>query len=157
MGVKNYYTFVAKNLVDRYYNDETGDMPYGNYSEIKKRVIKFANTPFPDGLKNMPSKPILYRLLNVSSKADINTKNLGKSYVGNKDMYDDPDFLESFLYRYGEEQKKWFIIKIETALNNIDIEHSMSIVAEYPDEIEFTLIDDRNLKILDIEEYKRNW
>lgn len=143
----------AYHYVNRYYRDETGDVPYGDYEEILNRVNNFCTTEFPQGLKNIPKKVILYRLLNVNDINDINKNELGKSYVGDKKMFEDLDFLESFLFRYGEEMKKWYIVTIETTKDNIDIEHSMGIVAEYPDEIEFTLKNDQNLKIIDIEEF----
>lgn len=130
-----------------------GDSPYGDYKEILNRVDKFTKTKFPHGLKNIPEKIILYRLLNVADEEDINKNKLGKSYVGDKSMYEDIDFLESFLFRYGEEQKKWFIVTVETSKDNINIGQTLGIIAEYPDEIEFTIINDENLKILNIEEF----
>ncbi len=150
------YNRLALDYANKYYSDETGDAPYGDYSEILDRLNTFCTTKFPYGLKNMPKKVILYRLLNVESVEDINKEELGESYVGDKKMFEDEDFLESFLHRYGEETKKWFIVTIETGQGNIDISGTLGNRAEYPDEYEIKLINHKNLKILGIEEIEPN-
>lgn len=146
------YYKLALDYINKYYSDEDGRSPYGNYGEILNRVIDFVNTDFPYGLNNIPNPVILYRFLNVDSIKNINKDNLGKYYVGDKEMFNDHDFLESFFYRYGEENKKWFIVTIQTTESNIDIYDSLGNRAEYPDEYQISIKDDRNLKILNIEE-----
>jgi hypothetical protein len=148
------YNRMALNYANTYYSDEIGDAPYGDYDEILDRLNDFCTTDFPYGLKNIPTKVVLYRLLNVDDINNINKNELGKSYVGDKKMFEDEDFLESFLFRYGEDMKKWFIVTIETTRNNIDFEHSMGNRAEYPAEFEITIKNDKDLKILNIEEFK---
>lgn len=146
------YDETALDFVNKYYSDETGESYYGDYNEILNRVNDFVTTDFPQGLNNIPDRVVLYRLLNVNDITNINKSELGKSYVGDKEMFDDIDFLESFLFRYGEKIKKWFIVTIETDRSNIDLEGSMGNRAEYPDEFEIVLKNDINLKIIDIQE-----
>ncbi len=43
---------MAKDYAKKYY---WGD-PFFNYEDIKKRLIEFAQTEFPYGLKNIPKK-----------------------------------------------------------------------------------------------------
>jgi hypothetical protein len=104
--IKETYNDYVLDFVNTYYSDETGDMPYGDYDEILNRVNNFYNTDFPYGLNNLPEEVILYRLLNVDGIDDINKQELGKSYVGDKEMFKNEDFLESFLFRYGEKMKE---------------------------------------------------
>jgi hypothetical protein len=146
------YNEIALDYANKYYHDEVKGGPYGDYYEILDRLNDFCNTDFPYGIQDIPNTVILYRLLNVDSIDDINKEDLGKSFVGDKDMYDDYDFVESFLHRYGEETKKWFIVTIEMSSENIDMSSTLGNRAEYPDEYEIAIIDDRGLKIVDIGE-----
>ena len=146
------YNKTALEYANKYYSDETGKNGYGDYEEILDRLNDFCEQDFPNGLNNMPNKITLYRLLNVESRDSINKNELGVSYVSDKMWFEDYDFLESFLYRYGEEMKRWFIVTIETPSNNIDMSGTLGNRAEYPSEYEFKILDDNNVKILDIEE-----
>lgn len=151
------YNKLALDYANQYYSDETGTSYYGNYEEILNRLNDFCTTNFPYGIKNIPKIINLYRLLNVENIDEINKDELGLSYVGDKKMFDDIDFIESFLLRYGEEMKKWFIVTIETTSDNIDISGTLGNRAEYPDEYEIKLEDDKNLKILNIEEIHHHY
>lgn len=147
------YNPVALEYANEYYKDETNPRgAYGDYFEILDRLDDFCKTEFPYGIKDIPDTVTLYRLLNVENEESINKDNLGLHYVGDKDMFEDHDFVESFMHRYGEETKKWFIVEVETKKENIDLEQTLGNRAEYPSEFEFTIKDDANLKITDIEE-----
>jgi hypothetical protein len=146
------YDETALDYANRYYRDETGHLPYGDYYEILDRLNNFCTTDFPYGIKNIPDPVTLYRLLNVDSIDDIDKDKLGKYYVGDKEMFEDEAFLDSFFYRYGEDVKKWFIVTIETSRENLDIQDMLGNRAEYPEEYQVTIRNDRGLKIIDIEE-----
>jgi hypothetical protein len=147
------YNPIALEYANRYYKDETNPRgAYGDYFEILDRLHEFCETDFPYGIKNIPETVTLYRLLNVDNEESINKDKLGLHYVGDKDMFDDYDFVESFMHRYGEKTKKWFVVKIETEKENIDLGQTLGNRAEYPNEFEISLKDDNNLKIIEIEE-----
>jgi len=136
-----------------YYPDGTSNQGLYTYSEIKNRVKRFCRTNFPKGLKNIPTPLKLYRLLNVENEKDINRGNLGNHFVGNKRMFYDEEFLESASILHGNDPiKKFYLVTVETTADNLDIDQILGNRAEYPLEYEFTLIDDTNLKIINIEE-----
>lgn len=146
------YNEIALDYTDRYYRDAPSDGAYGDYYEVLDRLNDFCNTDFPYGIKNIPDTITLYRLLNVENIDKINKTKLGKHFVGDKKMFEDEDFLDSFLHRYGEETKRWFIVSIETKSDNINISSTLGNRAEYPDEYEITIYNDDDLNIIDIEE-----
>jgi hypothetical protein len=151
------YHPTAVEYANKYYRDEKNPRgAYGDYFEIVDRLDDFCTTDFPYGIQNIPNPVKLYRLLNVESEEAINKEELGKHFVGDKDMFDDYDFVESFLHRYGEETKRWFIVTIETTKDNLDMGQILGNRAEYPNEYEFTVKDDKNLNIVEIEE-KEPW
>ena len=150
---ENDYNQVALDYANKYYKDETESRSaYGHYFDILDRLDEFCTTDFPYGIQNIPNTVKLYRLLNVDSEEAINKEELGTAFVGDKDMYDDDEFVESFLHRYGEETKRWFIVTIETPSSNINMSSTLGNRAEYPDEYEITVESDKNLKIVNIEE-----
>lgn len=149
------YNQIALDYANKYYKDEVDSKgPYGNYFDILDRLNDFCNEDFPNGLNNIPYNIELYRFLNVESESDINKESIGKHFVADKDLFEDYDFVESFLYRYisRDELKKCFIVTIETTSDNLDIDQILGNRAEYPSEFEFTLKNDKNIKIIDISE-----
>ncbi len=146
------YNETALAYANKYYRDSPKDGAYGDFYEVLERLDEFCTTDFPYGIQNIPETVILYRLLNIENEKAINKDELGTAFVGDKDMYDDYDFVESFMHRYGEEQKRWFIITVETSKDNINMSSTLGNRAEYPAEHEITLTNDKNLKILNIEE-----
>lgn len=146
------YNSLALKIANKYYKNETGKNGYGDYQEILDRLNDFCNMNFPEGLHNIPENIRLFRLLNVENENEINKEKLGYSFVAEKLWFEDYDFLDSILYRYGEKIKRWFIVEIETNKNNLDIVGTLCNRAEYPDEYEFKILNDNNLKIINIEE-----
>jgi len=152
------YLKTFENFVDialKYASDVYQGEPWGHldYDDIEDRLESFGKDDFPYGLNNIPNPLFLYRLLNVDDKKDINLKVLGKHWVGDKDMLEDQDFLYSSSILGGNDPiKKWFIITVETSPDNLDIEQMLGNRAEYPEEYEFTLKDDKDLKVINIEE-----
>ena len=139
-----------------YYPDGTLNQGLYTYSEIKNRVRRFCRSKFPRGLKDIPNPLKLYRLLNVGSQDDINKNNLGNHFVGDKKMFYDEHFLDSASILNGNDEiKKFFLVTIETTSHNLDIDQILGNRAEYPLEYEFTLKDDTNLKIVNVEELDR--
>lgn len=144
----------AEDFIHRvYYPDGTLNQGLYTYSEIKKRVMRFCRTNFPKGLNNLKDPLTLYRLLNVESEKDINKKNLGRHCVGDKKLFYDEDFLTSASILHGNDPiKTFFLVTLETPLENLNIDNMLSNRAEYPLEYEFTLLDGSNLKIINIEQ-----
>lgn len=140
----------VQDYINKYYLDGAGHL---GYEDIRDRVIEFLNTDFPYGLQNIPEPLILYRLLNVKSQKDIKKDKLGKHYVGDKEMFDDEDFLDSASILNGNDKiENWYIVTIETNKDNLDIDSMLGNRAEYPTEFEFTIKDDKNIKIIGIEQ-----
>ena len=151
---KYYLMRYAEDFIYRvYYPDGTMNQGLYTYDEIKKRIKKFCRINFPKGLNNIPNPLTLYRLLNVDSEDIINKNNLGNHFVGDKKLFYDEEFLISASILHGNDPiKKFFLVTIETTRDNLDIDQMLGNRAEYPLEYEFTLKDDSNLKILNIEE-----
>lgn len=93
-------------------------------------------------IKNIQNKPnpiILYRILNVKSKNDINLKNLGKHY-----QLDDKELTGILDFSNG------WVIKIETDKSNINLDYMFRTNIGFPHEFEVTLKEYSDYKILAI-------
>ena len=142
---------IGNDYAEQYYLD--GLQGLYTYDDIDERLEEFVDADFPYGLNNIPEPLILYRLLNVDSIEDINKNKLGVHFVGDKDMFDDEDFLYSASILSGNDEiKNWYLVSIETNEDNLDIDATLGNRAEYPYEYEFTIKNDNNLKIIDIQE-----
>ena len=145
------YCDTGYELLQNYYQDGLAGL-YGK-EEVEERVIDFCQDDFPIGLNNMPEVIVLYRLLNLENESEIRKNNLGIHFVGDKNMFDDKDFLYSASILSGNDSvRNWFIVTIETDIENINIESTLSNRAEYPYEYEYSLSSDSNLKITDIKQ-----
>ena len=91
----------------------------------------------------------LYRILSVNNIDEINQRNLGKSYVGTKKLFNE-EFFESIGI---QRNKQMFVVTIETDLKNIDLYETINSKMEYPEEYEYSLKNWENLKIINIEEF----
>lgn len=146
---------MALDFAERVYGDSSEYAGF-SYEEIEERIVEFAISDFPCGLQNIPNPLYLYRLLVVESEDKINKRTLGKYYVGDKDMLVDYDFLSSTsIFDITDDNHKWFIVKIKTTPDNLDIEDMLGNRAEYPSEYQFTLLDDNDLDIIKIEEIEK--
>ena len=110
-----------------------------------------------DELKNLIRNNIIkaYRLLNVDNINDIDKNNLGKHFTTDKENTTSDDFLEKIGvidFQGNYEYEKFFIITVETNVNNIDWYKTFDNRINYYGEDEINFISDKNLKIINIEE-----
>jgi hypothetical protein len=152
-GIRDDVRMAKEYAMDVYNGEDYAGM---DYDEIEERLIDFARNEFPYGLQKIPKKLILYRIINVKSEKDINKINLGKHYVGDKDMILDSEFLFSASLLSGDPIHRWFIITIKTTPDNLDYRDMLGNRAEYPLEYEYSLLNDKDLEILNIEEIDPN-
>ena len=110
-----------------------------------------------DELKNLIRNNTIkaYRLLNVDDINDIDKNNLGKHFTTDKENTTSDDFLEKIgvidfegNYNY----KKFFVVEVETNINNIDWYKTFNNRINYYGEDEINFINDKELKIINIEE-----
>jgi hypothetical protein len=123
-----------------------------NISDMKNNVDNFIYDDFPYGLQNISDPVTLYRILQVNSIDEINKRNLGYHFVGDKNK-----FSENFFESIGLEKKtpwKKFIITVRTSLDNINYKKSILTAISYPDEHEYRIKDDSILEIIDIDEFE---
>ena len=120
--------------------------------ELEARLITYINTDFPYGLKNIPDKIVLYRLLSFgeNDEVKINKEKLGKHFVGDYTILEKKEFHNSINVYRNSHRLKHYIVSIETDINNIDIETTIILKDLYMNEYEYTIKDDTNLKILNI-------
>ena len=95
-----------------------------------------------------------YRLLNVDDINDIDKNNLGKHFTTDKQNVTSDDFLEKigvidFQGNYNYE--KFFVVEVETNINNVDWYKTFDNRINYYGEDEINFINDKDLKIINIE------
>ena len=122
-----------------------------NISDMEKNVDDFINSNFPYGLQNMPDPITLYRILQVNNIDEINKRNLGYHFVGDKNKFN-TRFFNSIGF---EKITPWekFIVTVKTSLDNINYKKSILTAINYPDEHEYRIKDDSILRIINIEKY----
>lgn len=77
-------------------------------------------------------------------------KKLGKHFVGDYTLLENKEFHHSINTYRNTYNLKHYIVSIETDINNIDIETTITLKDMYMKEYEYTIKDDTNLKILNI-------
>lgn len=128
--------FMNKNL-----NYELQENLENSYDELKELI------------KNNSIKA--YRLLNVDNINDININNLGKHFTTDKENTTSDDFLEKIgVIDFGGnyDYDKFFVVEVETNINNIDWYKTFDNRINYYGEDEINFISDKDLKIINIEE-----
>lgn len=63
-----------ENWVDKYIEESFSKASMDDKEELEAKLITYINTDFPYGLKNIPDKIVLYRLLSFSDDSPINKK-----------------------------------------------------------------------------------
>lgn len=139
-----------ENWVDKYIEESFSKASMDDKEELEAKLITYINTDFPYGLKNIPDKIVLYRLLSFSDDSPINKKKLGKHFVGDYTLLENKEFHHSINTYRNTYNLKHYIVSIETDINNIDIETTIALKVIYMNEYEYTIKDDTNLKILNI-------
>jgi hypothetical protein len=133
----------AENFVDEHNHG------FGNEEGLKEMLWGFIDSKFPYGLQSIPNTVTLYRILSVNNVDEINKRNLGKSYVGTKKLFNEEFFDSIGIQR----NKRMFIVTVETDSKNIDLYETINSKMEYPEEYEYSLKNWENLKIINIEEF----
>lgn len=112
-------------------------------SDTEEEVIEKAL----DIMNYIRNNNILYRVIAVENKEDIDTDNLGKHYTISKDRIDD-----MFLDQIGIDlDSPMYLVSVEVDKSNIDVEKTIKKVTEWSHEDEVLLKDDSNVKIINIE------
>lgn len=96
-----------------------------------------------------------YRLLNVDDITDIDKNNLGKHFTTDKENTTSDDFLEKIGvidFEGNYDYEKFFVVEVETNINNIDWYKTFDNRINYYGEDEINFISDKDLKIINIEE-----
>lgn len=110
-----------------------------------------------DELKSLTSddKIIAYRVLNVNDVKDIDINNIGVHFTTDRQNTSSDDFLEKIgvidsqgYYDY----EKFFVITVETNVNNVDWYKTFDNRINYYGEDEINFTNSNKLKIINIEE-----
>lgn len=101
------------------------------------------------------NKIIAYRVLNVDDIDDININNIGLHFTTDKENTTSDDFLEKIGvidYEGYCDYEKFFLITVETNINNIDWYKTFDNRINYYGEDEINFINSNEIKIINIEE-----
>jgi len=104
-------------------------------------------------LQKQPSI-ILYRVVYIKSKDELNKNNFGHHYVS--DIEDFHEEMLDYLYQNARkldkslEEEDVYLIEIETPTSNIDYYETMRTFALHPFENEVTIKDDTQIKLKNI-------
>ena len=125
--------------------------------EALENIYSFIDSNFPCGLQNMPSDVLLYRILDVNIK-DLNTKNIGQHFVGNKNILLDVDFLDSIEFIDKSElpykvKEYGTIVTILVKKDDIDLYETIRTKGNYLNECEYT-VRNMNYIIKNVEKVK---
>lgn len=128
--------FMNKNL-----NYELQENLENSYDELKSLIRN--------------NKIIAYRVLNVDDIKDIDVNNIGIHFTTDKQNTSSDDFLEKigvidFQGHYDYE--KFFVITVETNINNVDWYKTFDNRINYYGEDEINFINSNQLKIINVEE-----
>jgi hypothetical protein len=120
-------------------------------------LTRFLNEDFPYGLRNIPDKVTLYRLLALNDVKDIDVDDFGTHYVADKNLIDS-DFINTIgledvvgMLDMDYENTKLYIVTVELDKNQIDFIHTIHNRLLYPTENEFTTIKSPKIVIKNIE------
>ena len=124
---------------------------FNNYGEAKEYLDWFFKQ-----MKTLPNPMILYRILQVESEKFINKKSLGKHFTDSKDNFDE-NFLSSLGFSRGDiEEQKFYIVTIQVNLSEIDFENTVATRLAHSYEDEYTLKENANYKIIEVEQFLPN-
>lgn len=134
--------------------DEFGAEGFNSEENAIEELAEVLNADFPYGLKNVPEKLILYRVLFLKDPKKYNLKNFGHHYIASKMLIDG-----DFLLRMGGENFDWdetppYVFKVEIDRNEIDFSHTISNNLNHPREFEITTKSaNPQIKVLEIKPY----
>jgi hypothetical protein len=127
-------------------NDTSG---FNNKEDAIEELNYLLSADFPSGFKNIPNTVILYRVVLIENGEIINEDKIGEHFVADPNSID-ANFLEKIgvMDRWGDESVLW-ILKCLTSKDNIDIERTIGNRLLYPRENEFTVLNDKTIKVID--------
>jgi hypothetical protein len=134
-------------------NDTSG---FNNREDAIEELEHLINTDFPSGFKNIPNIVVLYRVLLLEDGDSINEDIVGEHFISEPNLID-IGFLEKIgVWDNWSEDAKLWLLTCETEKNNIDIVRTIGNRLLYPRENEFTLYNDRKIKIINKKQIKKN-
>jgi hypothetical protein len=122
---------------------------------------EFLNIPYPIQLGNIPSKPIIYRLIKLYDINHLDKIKIGISWFSNSNQpKDHPEFFQMLDYlrpkfNPTDEDGRIFIIKGITDKDNIDIARTLWERSTQFWENEIVIIDESKIQVLDVQEFRR--
>ena len=132
---------VFQYFMDRKLNYELQENLENSYEELKNLINN--------------NQIVAYRVLNVDNINDINTDKIGLHFTTDKQNISSDDFLEKIGvidYEGNYDYEKFFVITVETNINNIDWYKTFDNRINYYGEDEINFINSNQVKILNIEE-----
>ena len=83
----------------------------------------FLKEPYPFGLGNFPTTPIIYRIVRLKNTSDLNKKDLGNSWFSNPTQYKEDGFFDalSHIEHNKNLEGETYLLKGKTSINNINI------------------------------------
>lgn len=108
-------------------------------------------TEFPEGLKNFPKNPKLYRMLVLEKPEDLNTENLGYSWFADSKKINDPDFKQQMWHL---RTPNLYVVSAIIPESNIDIPRTMWQRSCVWLENEVVVKNDVNIKITSVNKVK---
>lgn len=156
--VKSFKQFVNEEKLNENSNINDIDVAFNHF--LNKNLNYELQENLEDSyyeLKNLIKNNTIkaYRLLNVDDINDIDKNNLGKHFTTDKENTTSDDFLEKIgvidfdgYYNY----EKFFVVEVETNINNINWYETFNNRINYYGEDEINFINDKELKIINIEE-----
>lgn len=135
------------------YIDHAGS--FEDKDKAEQYITYLINTPYPDGWKNIPSKPTVYRIVHLSDQENLDKQDLGKHWTFDKYIFDDPDIIDNIFYDfYGRglkfDSNNLYLIEAEVPVENIDWEWTVEQNIIHPDEHEIQIQNTKNIKIKNI-------
>lgn len=134
-------------------NDTSG---FNSREDAIEELEYLLNTDFPNGLKNIPNEVILYRVVLIEDGEIINEEEVGEHFISSPEFID-IGFLEKIgvMDSWSEDSRLW-LLKCTTNKENVDIERTIGNRLLYPRENEFTIFNNRKIKVIDKKEIKKS-
>lgn len=134
-------------------NDTSG---FNNREDAIEELEYLINADFPTGFKNIPNVVVLYRVLLLEDGDSINEDVVGEHFISEPNLID-VGFLEKIgVWENWSEDAKLWLLTCEVEKNNIDIERTIGNRLLYPRESEFTLYNDKKIKIISKKQIQKN-
>ncbi len=118
----------------------------------------FMKTPYPQGFKEFPSEPIVYRFITAPNKESIKIDNLGESWFADVNHYKNNIGFFTQLAHLKKDKPKdhiLFLVSARVPISKIDIVRTLWKRSANWEENEIVLKDDGNLKVIEIKDMSK--